>query len=683
MEKKSIHEVLKQREMDAAATTTANGQPALDDTRRVKVLSPGRLVFKRFIRNKLAIVGSAILIFMFVFCFIGAMLYPYGQTQKFYKHDELNIQYAIASERNTFSALTVNKEIKVHYSVANRMSTYITEMIEQNISTRTVTDDEGVHYLITQLAPNVFRLDLTDLHPVATVTDKLPIGTFNRILKNMMFADGAADPGEGFINAVSNAEAAVGTVFSFKGNRYEITAVNKRELSISLLTGGAVQYTEGSLGTAFEKALKNNLQKEQFSFEGEEYRLTKNEDGTVTVSVNNGMQTSALYTKYVFDFMDTDHILGDDFRIAALTGLADGSFRADGKDYVVSEKDGFPLLSEKDGKEVARLSTFAVRRNSGEDTLSVEFKDSAYKAVQAMLAEGKTSGNFVFSLPHMDKDGNYSTDENGELAYEDTPITVTNKNGQYVMTCLQNTYLIDIYGSPSAAHIFGTDSDGFDVLARMMYGGRISLLVGFVVVLLETLLGVIMGGIAGYFGGWVDTLIMRLVDIFNCIPSMPILIIMGAFFDSLKMNSYLRLVWMMVILGILGWSGIARLVRGQILSLREQEFMVATEACGLNVRRRIFRHLIPNVMPQLIVTATAGLGSVIIMESTLSFLGLGVKHPLATWGTMINSVTASSESMIKYTYIWIPVGLLICLTVIAFNFVGDGLRDAFDPKMKR
>ncbi len=176
---------------------------------------------------------------------------------------------------------------------------------------------------------------------------------------------------------------------------------------------------------------------------------------------------------------------------------------------------------------------------------------------------------------------------------------------------------------------------------------------------------------------------MRLVDVFYCIPSMPILIIMGAFFDALKMNAYVRLIWLMAILGILGWAGVARLVRGQILSLREQEFMVAEEATGMRAGKRIFRHLVPNVMPQLIVSATMGLGSVIITESTLSFLGLGVKHPLATWGNMINSVTGSSEDMIRYAYIWVPIGLLICLTVIAFNFVGDGLRDAFDPKMKQ
>ena len=176
---------------------------------------------------------------------------------------------------------------------------------------------------------------------------------------------------------------------------------------------------------------------------------------------------------------------------------------------------------------------------------------------------------------------------------------------------------------------------------------------------------------------------MRIVDIFYCIPSMPIIIILGAAMDAQRVDGWLRMIYLMLILGFLGWPGIARLVRGQILSLREQEFMIAEEATGIRSSRRIFRHLVPNVMPQLIVNATMSLGSVIITEATLSFLGLGVKHPLATWGNMINSVTGSSESMLKYTYIWVPVGLLICLTVVAFNFVGDGLRDAFDPKMKQ
>jgi peptide/nickel transport system permease protein len=283
----------------------------------------------------------------------------------------------------------------------------------------------------------------------------------------------------------------------------------------------------------------------------------------------------------------------------------------------------------------------------------------------------------------MDSEGNYLVDENGQYTTSDSEITATFKVDAWVLTCDQIAHLIDIYAPPSGAHIFGTDNDGFDIVARMMYGGRISLMVGFVVVILESVLGIILGGLAGYFGRWVDSLIMRLVDIFYCIPTYPILIILGAYFDSVKLGSYMRLIWMMAVMGFLGWASVARLVRGQILSLREQEFMTAVEATGLSAERKIFRHLIPNVMPQLIVSATMGLGSVIITEATLSFLGLGVKHPLATWGTMINSITSSNENLIRYAHIWIPVGLLICLTVIAFNFVGDGLRDAFDPKMKQ
>jgi peptide/nickel transport system permease protein len=356
----------------------------------------------------------------------------------------------------------------------------------------------------------------------------------------------------------------------------------------------------------------------------------------------------------------------------------------DGVSYHTAlEEDSYFLYEDGSEEPIAILSDFAVRRYNGEDTLSIEFKAAAQSTIEEMEATEAKTGTFHFDLPEMDENGDYLLDENGEPIYLDTEITVTQKTGQYVLNCEQLTHLIDIYAAPSRSHIFGTDADGMDVLARMMYGGRISLMVGFVVVILECVLGVLLGGLAGYFGGWVDTLIMRLVDVFYCIPSMPILIILGAFFDNMRMGSYTRLMWMMAVLGFLGWAGVARLVRGQILSLREQEFMTATEATGISTSRRIFRHLIPNVMPQLIVNATMGLGSIIITESTLSFLGLGVKHPLATWGTMINSITSSNENIIRYAYIWIPVGCLICLTVIAFNFVGDGLRDAFDPKMKQ
>ncbi len=240
----------------------------------------------------------------------------------------------------------------------------------------------------------------------------------------------------------------------------------------------------------------------------------------------------------------------------------------------------------------------------------------------------------------------------------------------------------NIRSAPSKEHWLGTDATGMDMFTRLMYGGRVSLLVGFVVVFIAMFIGVILGGLAGYFGGVVDMVIMRLVEIFFCIPTLPILIILGAIMDELKLGGSARLIYMMVVLGVLSWAGIARLVRGQILSLREQEFMVAAEATGLSVNRRIYRHLIPNVIPLLIVTATMSLGSTIITESTLSFLGLGVKYPTATWGNIINAVSTSYD-MNNFPWLWMPAGFCIVITVLAFNFVGDGLRDAFDPRMKR
>ncbi|MBG0784352.1 MAG: ABC transporter permease [Anaerolineaceae bacterium] len=221
-----------------------------------------------------------------------------------------------------------------------------------------------------------------------------------------------------------------------------------------------------------------------------------------------------------------------------------------------------------------------------------------------------------------------------------------------------------------------------DVMTRLMYGGQVSLLVGFVVVTIEIVIGVIIGGISGYFGGAVDTALMRFVDLFNSIPFYPVVIIFGSVMDTLEVDPMARIFILMIVLGVLNWTGIARVVRGQILSLREQDFMVATEATGIRTGRRIFRHLIPNVMPLLIVQATAGLGGVIITEATLGFLGLGVKYPLASWGSIIN-VSSDAYVMTNFWFMWIPAGSLILFTVLGFNFVGDGLRDAFDPRMKR
>ncbi|MBO2944496.1 ABC transporter permease [Paenibacillus sp. F411] len=236
--------------------------------------------------------------------------------------------------------------------------------------------------------------------------------------------------------------------------------------------------------------------------------------------------------------------------------------------------------------------------------------------------------------------------------------------------------------APNAEHWLGTDKLGRDILLRLMLAGRISLTVGLVATGISILIGATLGALAGFYRKLADTVIMRLADIFMALPSLPILIILGAILSDLKVDPADRIYFLMLILGILGWTTIARLVRGQILTLREQEFMQATEALGLRDRRKIFRHLMPNTIPIIIVTATLGVAGAIISESALSFLGIGVVPPTPSWGNMISAANSLIDFR-KRPWLWIPPGMCILITVVAINLIGDGLRDALDPKMKK
>ena len=542
-----------------------------------KAVSPGRLMFRRFLRNKLALVGIGILLLMFLFSFVGPHLYPYGQTEVFQSYGVMDSDIASAVRRTEYALYPLGDW---------NLSSPATEQLEAGLWV-----EDGRVMVSEKRADGIYAIGEGDL------TQPRVVGVYNSKLDRLPGAE------DGMTAAVSQAVRAGQTLLIYENGVY-------------FLQPGAIAvetevYEAVVLPPELPLAAASLLHYER-------------RDGTPLTE----LEQAELLLNY----------------------------------------GGGSVLDEA-GNVTAEATDLVIRDASGRDTFSWEFKKKVADAVKNI---GNTS-RFFYPLP--------SLDDSGELV--ETQVTVTKKPMEYAISCTQRVYMLSRYAPPSKTHPLGTDGDGMDVLARMMAGGRISLLVGFVVVLLEVLLGILIGGLAGYFGGWTDTALMRLVDVFYCIPSMPILIILGAMFDAIRIAPYARLFWLMAVLGILGWASIARLVRGQILSLREQEFMVAAEAAGLSASRRIFHHLIPNVMPQLIVSATMGLGSVILTESTLSFLGLGVKHPMATWGTMINSVAKSAETMMKYTHIWLPVGLLICLTVIAFNFVGDGLRDALDPKMKR
>ena len=563
---------------------------ALDDEQRVKVLSPGMLVAKRFFRNKLAVAGLVILVAMFLFSFIGGMVSPYNESQVFRKTDHVWKDYAGATYNKSYIFTTANGA----------------EFPAQGQQKFILATNKG-----------------NDSFEANDVTY------------------GLEQKGEDYW-AIYSSES-VATVLTLKG-KSTYKQVGNTEITDEIKEG-------------YEEAVANDAN--TFEVDGTTYTIEKaGRENQITISGE-----VAFATKKVFSAATNDAEMGFDFQQAALDAIevGDASFEYDGATYelTTTEKETSTEVV-KDGEVYATVSNLLVSPQAKGVFLSLSFKE----AVEQAIADKASTFTAV-----------------NEAGEEET-YQLQTKNTQYVVRSQKATTVNDTYSGPSKKHWLGTDGNGMDMLTRLMYGGRISLMIGFVVIIIEGIIVILIGGVSGYFGGWVDTILMRVVDVVICIPAMPLYIIIGSVMDYYKIDPRIRIYALCAILGIVGWPGIARMVRGQILSLREQEFMVATEATGVRISRRIFRHLIPNVIPQLIVIATMGLGDVILMEATLSFLGIGVKFPYASWGNIVNAVN-DVYVLTNFWFVWIPAGFLILLTVLGFNFVGDGLRDAFDPKMKR
>lgn len=234
--------------------------------------------------------------------------------------------------------------------------------------------------------------------------------------------------------------------------------------------------------------------------------------------------------------------------------------------------------------------------------------------------------------------------------------------------------LYNIRSAPSIEHILGTDDIGRDVFTRILYGGRISIAVGVASMMLQLLIGVTLGSIAGYFGGLIDKIIVRVIDIIMCFPFFVITIALAAVLGGSTLN-------LILIIGLLMWPNIARIVRGEILSIKENDYVMAAKAIGLGPVEIIIKHILPNILSVILVSSTLSIATGILMEASLSFLGLGVKPPTPSWGNML--VAAQNIAVLQNEWwMWIPAGFMVVIMVLSINFLGDGLRDALDPKMK-
>lgn len=225
---------------------------------------------------------------------------------------------------------------------------------------------------------------------------------------------------------------------------------------------------------------------------------------------------------------------------------------------------------------------------------------------------------------------------------------------------------------PGGGHLLGTDDLGRDVLVRMLYGARISLLVGFVAVGISCLIGILLGALAGYYGGWIDALLMRFVDIMLCFPTFFLILAVIAFLNPSIWN-------IMIVIGLTSWMGVARLIRAEFLSLRQRDFVLAAQALGVSDLRLIFRHILPNALSPVLVSATLGVAGAILTESALSFLGIGVQPPTPSWGNML---IIGKQTLGSAWWLSVFPGLAILITVLGYNLLGEGIRDALDPRLK-
>ncbi|MFH1369173.1 MAG: nickel transporter permease [Elusimicrobiota bacterium] len=232
-------------------------------------------------------------------------------------------------------------------------------------------------------------------------------------------------------------------------------------------------------------------------------------------------------------------------------------------------------------------------------------------------------------------------------------------------------YLSDRLSGPSGKYLLGTDDLGRDVFSRMIHGTRVSLAVGFIAVGISVIIGTLLGLLSGYFGKWVDTVIMRAVDIMLCFPTFFLILLVIAFLEPNIYN-------VMFVIGLTSWPGLTRLVRAQVLSLKEREYIQAAKLLGLSRWRIFFVHLLPNVISPIIVSATLGVGDAILTESGLSFLGLGVQPPMPSWGQML---TTGKDYIYMAWWLSVFPGIAILVTVLAFNLLGEGLRDVLDPRI--
>lgn len=602
--------------------------------------SPGKLAVKEFFRRKLAVAALVVLVSLFLFVFIGSAVAP------------IDLSYTDNNLSNiapNYSMRSVPKELKGNIRSISGFSNFTVGVSNDNtlyiwgVTKDALTKKDVAEFPAEITDGNVAYAAAGFDHIIAITTDGKIVGWGDNTL---------AQYGR---NPVATASELVFMPEELEGNLdvskigglwcgYQVTALiydgklyawgnSRNMINLTALVAGSEDYQNGDIKPV-EVAIGNY------------YAMVLYDDGTI-------------YAPQVFKSKTTVYSnRRDKIKFSDIT--------ADIVD-IAATCDSFALVDEN-----GEIYAQGPNKNGENDIAAIPADKKATTVVSGTRhLVVTTEDGYAYS---------WGLNDNKQAKFNGEECSV-------VYTGAKQTYLVDDEGSLIASaglrgYLFGTDSLGRDTFARIMHGGKMTMTVGAVAVIVSTIIAIIVGCLSGYFGGWVDMLLMRITEIFSAIPFLPFAMMLSYVIQKNPIEENTRIVIIMIMLGLLSWTGLARMIRGQVLAEREKEFVIAAKSMGISNSRIAFKHILPNVISVVLVSVTLDFAGCLLTESSLSYLGFGVQQPRPTWGNMLNGAN-NSIVIQNYWWQWVFPAIFLAIATISINIIGDTLRDVLDPKSSR
>ena len=602
--------------------------------------SPTKLAVKVFFRRKLAVGALVLLIALFLFVFIGSALIPMDVT-----YTDSNL----ANLAPNLSMLSVPDGLKDNVKEISSFSNYTVGVSRDNklyvwgITKDSLTGVDLGAIPEELLGNNVYTASAGYDHAIAITTDGKIIGWGNK--------------NRGQYGPYSETAAGNGVVFmpeELSGN-LDVTKISSLvcgyQATVLIYDGKVYAWGNGNALTNLEKlssgpkAYQNGEITPVKAVLGNYYGMVLYSDGSFHAPLIFDRNTM------LFDKDGVSHAQRD---LGAIKEIA-------------ATKDNFALLSE-DG------------------TLYIQGPDNYGERSFNIIPENETIVKLVGGTRHFialtDAGRAYSWGHNDE-----GQANIHGDEASDIFAGSKQSYLVNEEGSVTKSvglrgYVFGTDKLGRDVFTRIIHGGKMTMTVGAVAVIVSTIIAIIVGCLSGYFGGWVDMLLMRVTEIFSAIPFLPFAMMLSYVIQKNPIEETTRIIIIMIMLGLLSWTGLARMIRGQVLAEREKEFVIAAKSMGVKESRIAFKHILPNVISVILVSVTLDFAGCLLTESSLSYLGFGVQQPQPTWGNMLNGAN-NSIVIQNYWWQWVFPSIFLALATISINIIGDTLRDVLDPKSSR